>query len=97
MGNQDHMQFESNEFVEVGVSLDEYASYEALTISDEAPVVTTPLADEDAEALEQGIVLMFETLREEIESSDDDSTDDVEPTLALLAELNRIWAQPLAA
>jgi hypothetical protein len=96
MGNEDHLAFNGDEFIEVGVSLDEFTSYDALMHADEEPIAATPLADEDAEALEQGIVSMFETLREEIEAADDNSAE-VEPTVALLAELNRLWAQPLAA
>lgn len=69
-----------------------------------APSVTieTPLAAEDEEALEAGIASMFETLLQSDAAANDDAAndgeDDVsEPTLVLLAELNRIWAQPLAA
>ena len=49
--------------------------------------VETSLDLADEEALETGIASVFDTLRAEAE----------EPTYALLAELNRIWSQPLAA
>jgi hypothetical protein len=48
-------------------------------------VVETALDTADEEALEMGIASVFGTIRDE------------EPTFALLAELNRIWAEPLAA
>ena len=48
-------------------------------------VIETALDTADEEALEMGIASVFGTLREE------------EPTYALLAELNRLWAEPLAA
>lgn len=54
----------------------------------------TDLADEDAEALEQGIATIFDTLRAEADPSTAD--DGVEPIFALLDELNRLWAQPQA-
>jgi hypothetical protein len=103
MGYEDNLPLDTSELIEVGVSLAE-ATYDGLEMAgaDEALIVTD-LTAEDAEALEQGIVDMFETIRGEVEVSDgamdDEAEDDgeVEPTLALLAELNRIWAQPLAA
>ena len=49
--------------------------------------VSTPLDQADEDALALGIASVFDELRAEAE----------EPTLALLAELNRIWAEPLAA
>jgi hypothetical protein len=60
---------------------DEYV--DVLPVSD--PVVETPLDTADEEALELGIASVFGSIREE------------EPTYALLSELNRLWAQPLAA
>jgi hypothetical protein len=64
--------------------------------ADEA-IAATALAEEDAEALELGIASVFDTLRAEVESDDvDDFDEPVEPTYALLNELNRLWAQPQA-
>jgi hypothetical protein len=62
---------------------DEYV--DVLPAGDEQ--VSTPLDQADEDALALGIASVFDELRAEAE----------EPTLALLAELNRIWAQPLAA
>lgn len=53
--------------------------------------VSTPLDEAEEEALEQGIASVFESLMAETAEGD------AEPTLALLAELNRLWASPLAA
>jgi hypothetical protein len=58
--------------------------------------IVTPLAAEDEEALEAGIASMFEDLRLADVEPDEDA-DEGGPTFALLAELNRLWAQPLAA
>jgi hypothetical protein len=51
--------------------------------------VTTSLDEADEQALARGIATVFDTLLAEAH--------EVEPTYALLAELNRIWAEPLAA
>jgi hypothetical protein len=53
-------------------------------------IVATVLAEEDSEALEQGIALVFDSIRAEEAANEDEP---VEPTYALLEELNRIWAQ----
>lgn len=53
--------------------------------------VATPLGEADEEALELGIASVFESLIA------DAGETEAEPTLALLAELNRLWAEPLAA
>jgi hypothetical protein len=75
--------------------------------------IETTLADADEAALEAGIASVFDTILAEgfetpfAENDDDfateDDTDgtvggeDSDTTFALLAELNRLWAQPLAA
>ena len=64
-----------------------YDEYVDVWPADDSEDVTTPLDDADEEALALGIASVFDELRAEAE----------EPTLALLAELNRLWAQPLAA
>ena len=51
--------------------------------------VSTPLDEADEVALADGIASVFDALRAEVE--------EVDPTFALLAELNRLWAEPLAA
>lgn len=82
--------------VEAEFNSDTFAPVEADAFEpaevDDALVVTA-LADEDAVALEQGIADVFDTLRAEVEEHDEDA-DEVEPTYALLAELNRLWVQP---
>jgi hypothetical protein len=75
---------------------------DVLALPAPAVAVETPLAAEDEEALEAGIASMFEALLHSDAAADDAANDDgdddgIEPTVALLAELNRIWAQPLAA
>lgn len=64
-----------------------YDEYVDVLPADETDDVTTSLDDADEEALALGIASIFDELRAEAE----------EPTLALLAELNRLWAEPLAA
>lgn len=64
---------------------DEYIDYLPADSFD----VETSLDFEDEAALEEGIASIFDTLLAEAH--------EVEPTYALLAELNRMWAQPLAA
>ena len=64
-----------------------YDEYVDVWPADDTKDVTTPLDDADEEALALGIASVFDELRAEAE----------EPTVALLAELNRIWAEPLAA
>jgi hypothetical protein len=59
--------------------------------------VDTPLAAADEEALEAGIASMFESLLLSDAVYVEAADEDIEPTFALLDELNRIWAQPLAA
>jgi hypothetical protein len=82
---------------------------EAIDLGD----IETTLADADEEALEAGIASVFDTILAEgfetpLAENDDDfaATDDADdditaegtdPTYALLAELDRLWAQPLAA
>lgn len=72
---------------------------DVLVLPGEVAVVETPLAAADEEALEAGIASMFESLLLSdavyIEPAEEPMS--VEPTFALLDELNRIWAQPLAA
>jgi hypothetical protein len=68
----------------IDVTYDEYVD---VLPADEVAAVATSLDEADEEALELGIASVFDELRAEFE----------EPTFALLAELNRIWAQPLAA
>jgi hypothetical protein len=78
----------------------------------ELSAIETPLADADEAALEAGIASVFDTIlaegfdapandlgpHDDAASEDDaESEDDSDATFALLAELNRIWAQPLAA
>lgn len=58
--------------------------------------VSTPLEEADEEALAQGIASVFESLRSDPEG-DEVEGDEGDPTFALLAELNRLWAEPLAA
>ena len=62
-----------------------------------AEAIETPLAAADEAALEAGIASLFETLMQEDAAEEADDEDGIEPTIALLAELNRLWAQPLAA
>ena len=57
-----------------------------------------------AECLEVGIAGIFFELRADLETGANDDADDgpgepleLEPADLLLAELNRLWAQPLAA
>jgi hypothetical protein len=64
-----------------------YDAYDDVLEADEAAIETS-LDVADEEALEDGIASVFGTLRAEAEDG---------PTYALLAELNRIWAEPLAA
>jgi hypothetical protein len=73
--------------------------------------IETPLADVDEAALEAGIASVFDSILSEgfhVPANDDAGTpqqdsieaaseDEADPTFALLAELNRLWAQPLAA
>ena len=75
--------------------------------------IETTLADADEAALEAGIASVFDTILAEgfetplAENDDDFATEDdadrtvggedSDTTFALLAELNRLWAQPLAA
>jgi hypothetical protein len=77
----------------------------------EGSSIETTLADVDEEALEAGIASVFDSIRTggihvpanddagtpDQESADDTSEDEADRTIALLAELNRLWAQPLAA
>jgi hypothetical protein len=73
--------------------------FDALPIPEADGPVETMLDSADELALEAGIASVFDSLR----SSDaayappQDEAGEVEPTLALLDELNRLWAQPLAA
>lgn len=64
---------------------DEYVDY----LPADEVTVTTSLQDADEAALELGIASVFDTLLAEAH--------DVDPTYALLAELNRLWVEPLAA
>ncbi len=64
--------------------------------------VSTPLGEEDEEALAQGIASVFESLiaeagEDEGTEANGEAANDDDPTVALLAELNRLWAEPLAA
>ena len=54
--------------------------------------VATPLGEADEEALELGIASVFESL---VAGGGEGAQTDA--TFALLAELNRLWAEPLAA
>jgi hypothetical protein len=78
----------------------------------EIGAIETPLADADEAALEAGIASVFDTILAEgfdapandlrpqegaAQNDDAESEDDSDATFALLAELNRLWAQPLAA
>jgi hypothetical protein len=77
----------------------------------EASSIETTLADVDEAALEAGIASVFDSIRTggiHVPANDDAGTSDQERadaaspdeddrTIALLAELNRLWAQPLAA
>ena len=61
-------------------------------------------ADAIAEGIEDGIAGIFFELRADLETGANDDADEVlgeplelEPADLLLAELNRLWAQPLAA
>jgi hypothetical protein len=72
----------------------------------ELEAIETPLADADEAALEAGIASVFDTiLAEGFDAPANDlgpqdgagSEDDSDATFTLLAELNRLWAQPLAA
>jgi hypothetical protein len=77
----------------------------------EASSIETTLADVDEAALEAGIASVFDSIRtggihvpanddagtSDQESADAASPDEDDRTIALLAELNRLWAQPLAA
>jgi hypothetical protein len=100
------------EGVAVGAAF-EAEPYEGLSIvavddleAIELETIETPLADADEAALEAGIASVFDTILAEgfdapandLGPQDDtESEDDSDATFALLAELNRIWAQPLAA
>jgi hypothetical protein len=77
--------YESGPATVVDMIFDEYVDY--LPADDVAITTSLDLADE--EALEQGIASVFDTLLAEAH--------EVEPTYALLAELDRLWSQPLAA
>lgn len=79
-------------------------------IAGDASAIETTLNAEDAAALEQGIASIFDRLRAESGSAvadnddgdgatatQDNETIGVEPTFALLAELNRLWARAEAA
>jgi hypothetical protein len=75
--------------------------------------IETTLADADEAALEAGIASIFDTILAEgfetpLAENDDDfaaeddadedlPADGADPMFALLAELDRLWAQPLAA
>jgi hypothetical protein len=73
--------------------------------------IETTLADVDEAALEAGIASVFDSIRTggihvpanddadtpDRESADAAAEDEADRTVALLAELNRLWAQPLAA
>ncbi|HHY50991.1 MAG TPA: hypothetical protein GYA10_14745 [Alphaproteobacteria bacterium] len=78
----------------------------------DASAIETTLNAEDAAALEQGIASVFDRLRAEAGGLEADNaaggeaatperdthdTIGVEPTFALLAELNRLWARAEAA
>jgi hypothetical protein len=79
--------------VETAVETGDVETGEVATTDAEA----IALAEEDAEALEMGIASVFDSLRAEAEADDPADFDGpVEPTFALLAELNRMWAQPQA-
>lgn len=54
----------------------------------------TPEEEDDAEHFSDGDYAFSDEYDESIE---DDDGFDAEPTVVLLAELNRIWAEPLAA
>jgi hypothetical protein len=56
----------------------------------ESIVSVLPLAEEDSAALEEGIALVFGNILAEEAANEDHA---LEPTYALLDELNRIWAQ----
>jgi hypothetical protein len=76
---------------------------DVLSLPADTVTVETPLAAADEEALEAGIAEMFESLLQsdavyvEDEEIVEPADEEIEPTFALLDELNRIWAQPLAA
>lgn len=72
-------------YLNVEAIYDEYVDY--LPANDIE--VATSLEAADEEALAEGIATVFDSLLAEAHES--------EPTYALLAELNRIWAEPLAA
>ena len=74
----------------LGARFDEYIFDEYIDVLPANEVeVSTPLDDEDEAALADGIASVFDALRAEAEDED--------PTFVLLAELNRLWAEPLAA
>lgn len=70
---------------------------DVLALPAESVAVETPLAAADEEALEAGIASMFESLMQSDAVYVEEAEEEIEPTFALLDELNRIWAQPLAA
>ena len=69
------------------------------TLPADVVAIETQLAAADEEALEAGIASMFESLlhSDAIYVEVPREAVPVEPTVALLDELNRLWAQPLAA
>lgn len=75
---------EAYEYIHEGYVDAIFDAYVDVLPVDEEVIETTLGADDEA-ALESGIASIFDELRAE------------EPTLVLLNELNRIWAQPLAA
>lgn len=81
--NDDEEMDDALDAMPIDVLFDEYID----VLPAESREVSTPLDQADEEALELGIASVFDALRAESE----------EPTLALLAELNRLWARPLAA
>ena len=91
---------ETNDHLTLDVSA-ELLHYEVeadvLALPAETIVVETPLAAADEEALEAGIASMFESLLQSDAVYVAEAEEEIEPTFALLNELNRIWAQPLAA
>ncbi|HQZ13892.1 MAG TPA: hypothetical protein PK286_13500 [Devosia sp.] len=76
---------------------------EVLFVSADGEAAATPLAAEDEAALEDGIALLFEELVQsdmvyvEAPEAEPLAEEAPDPTFALLDELNRIWAQPIAA
>jgi hypothetical protein len=75
---------EAYEFIYEGRMEGIYDAYVDVLPVDEDDIETSLDADEEA-ALESGIASIFDELRAE------------EPTFVLLNELNRLWAEPLAA